>query len=124
MSKLNEHLEKHIFRVKVADTFWSRLRGLLGHESPAAGEGLLLKNTSQVHTFGMSYPIDIVFLDRVYNVVDFQSLKPNRISRFFWSASDVLELCKGEIGRCNLRKGQTLNLIDKDTGASLRQEDS
>jgi uncharacterized membrane protein (UPF0127 family) len=52
-----------------ADSFGSRLKGLLGRKSLATGEGLLLEPLSSVHTWFMRFPIDVVFLDREMTVV-------------------------------------------------------
>lgn len=48
---------------RVADTFWRRLRGLLGTRQLAAGAGLVIRPCNSVHTVGMMYPIDVVFVD-------------------------------------------------------------
>lgn len=45
-----------------------RMRGLLGRPSPAPGAGLLISPCGAVHTAGMAYPIDVVFLDRELRV--------------------------------------------------------
>lgn len=44
--------------------FWERMRGLLGTSSLASGTGLLIDPCAAVHTIGMRYPLDLVFLDR------------------------------------------------------------
>ena len=52
---------------------YDRMRGLLYRPEPSAGSGLLIDPCSSVHTFGMSYPIDVVFLDenlRVLRCID------------------------------------------------------
>jgi uncharacterized membrane protein (UPF0127 family) len=48
----------------VADGPISRMRGLLGRRSLAAGEGLLLRPASAIHTAFMHFSIDAIFLDR------------------------------------------------------------
>ena len=55
---------------RVASRFLERLRGLI-RSDPASREarGLLLVPCSSVHTFGMSFPLDLVFLDRCGGVV-------------------------------------------------------
>jgi len=45
-----------------------RMRGLLGRPPPDAGAGLLISPCGAVHTAGMAYPIDVVFLDRELRV--------------------------------------------------------
>lgn len=51
-------------RVPVADTLLSRLLGLSMLSSERAGEGLLIPGCRSVHTFGMRFAIDLIFLDR------------------------------------------------------------
>ena len=53
----------------VADTHWTRLRGLLGLSSSdfRNGSGLWIVPCHGVHTLGMGFPIDVVYLDRVYD---------------------------------------------------------
>ena len=49
---------------EVADSHWKRLRGLLGHRPLAEGEGMWFKPCKSIHTFFMSFPIDIVYLTK------------------------------------------------------------
>jgi uncharacterized membrane protein (UPF0127 family) len=56
-------------RCTVADKPWVRLRGLLGREKLDADEGMLFSRTSSVHTYGMKFPIDVVFLDKGLTVL-------------------------------------------------------
>jgi uncharacterized protein len=49
--------------VAVAAGFRSRLLGLSGLSRDAAGAGLLIANCASVHTFGMRFALDLVFLD-------------------------------------------------------------
>ncbi len=51
-------------RLAIADGHWSRLRGLMGR-SPAtfrSGDGLWILPCKGVHTMGMRFPIDVVYL--------------------------------------------------------------
>ena len=50
--------------VPVATGFRSRLLGLSRLSRSAAGPGLLITRCSSVHTFGMRFELDLVFLDR------------------------------------------------------------
>jgi uncharacterized protein len=50
--------------VRVAAGFRARLLGLAGLPHERAGPGLLLPRCASVHTFGMRFPLDLVFLDR------------------------------------------------------------
>lgn len=77
-----------------AQTFYQRFRGLLGRRELQQDEALHIQPCSDVHTFGMKYDLDIVFLDAVGSVLKIDSLKPNR-----WScckgAKSVLEFKSG-----------------------------
>ena len=93
---------------RVAESFGSRLRGLLGTRGLEAGEGLLIPGTSSVHTHFMRFAIDVVFLDgegRVAKVV--RGLRPWRVAGAR-GARDVLELPAGHCERVGLREGATL----------------
>ena len=82
----------------VADTLFSRLQGLLGSSTLPAGAGLWIKPCNSIHTFGMKFPIDVLFLDKGKRVVGVaKAMRPNRISRIYSGASSVLELPAGTI---------------------------
>lgn len=55
--------------VRVADRPWSRLLGLAGLPLERAGAGLLIPHCRSVHTFGMRFALDVVFLDDAGEVV-------------------------------------------------------
>jgi hypothetical protein len=80
------------FMVPVATTRLSRLLGLalLSHER--AGAGLLIPGCRSVHTFGMRFPLDLLFLDRQGQVIEIRRSVP--AGRFFRcrGAATVLEL--------------------------------
>ena len=79
----------------VADTHWTRLRGLLG-VAPGDfrnGYGLWIVPCHGVHTLGMGFPIDVVYLDRALTVVDIRKdVRPWRFAPVRTLASSVLEL--------------------------------
>src|SRR5690242_2800558 len=80
-------------QIRVADTALSRFIGLLGTSSLDSGTGLLIHPSQGVHTVGMLYPIDVVFLDRQLRVVGLRrSLQPFRMTKLNFRASSVLEL--------------------------------
>ena len=79
----------------VADTHWTRLRGLLGLRSGdfRNGSGLWIVPCHGVHTLGMGFPIDVVYLDRAMRVIHVQSdLRPWRFAPVRTQAASVLEL--------------------------------
>ena len=54
---------------ELANTFWSRGRGLMGRRSLDAGAGLILYPNNNIHMFFMRFPIDVIFVDRTHRVV-------------------------------------------------------
>ncbi len=51
------------FAVPAATRFRSRLLGLALLSRDRAGPGLLIPRCRSVHTFGMRFPLDVIFLD-------------------------------------------------------------
>jgi uncharacterized protein len=79
----------------VADTHWTRLRGLLGLRSSdfRNGSGLWIVPCHGVHTLGMGFPIDVIYLDRAMTVIHIQrDLQPWRFAPVRSAAATVLEL--------------------------------
>ena len=85
---------------RIADTFVSRMIGLLRSPPLQPGEGLLIKPCSQIHMFGMAFGIDVVFFDKGWHVVGLaEGIAPGQISRFFPKAVSCLELPVGRIAQ-------------------------
>ena len=79
----------------IANTHWTRLRGLLGLRSNdfRNGSGLWIVPCHGVHTLGMGFPIDVVYLDDALTVVHVQGdLRPWRFAPVRSHAASVLEL--------------------------------
>lgn len=100
-----------IARVYLADTPWTRLRGLLGRPPLAAdgGEGILLRPCNAVHTFGIRYALDLVFLDARGAVIKAcEQVRPGT-ARFCWRARETLELAAGSLERMHPQAGEVLD---------------
>src|SRR5271168_1056740 len=83
--------------VEVADEGPKRRKGLLGRQELRAGEGLWIRPCEAVHTFGMQFPIDLVYLDRRNRVVKTRShVRPGRLSACL-TAHSVVELPTGTV---------------------------
>jgi uncharacterized membrane protein (UPF0127 family) len=83
--------------MEVADKGQKRRKGLLGRERLSPGEGMWILPCEAVHTFGMRFPIDLVYLDRKNRIKKLRShVPPWRLSACF-SAHSVLELASGTI---------------------------
>jgi uncharacterized protein len=97
----------------LADTPWTRLRGLLGRTGLEADEGLLLRPVASIHTFFMRFPIDVVFLDRGYAVIKVvREVRPWRFAAAR-RAKVVLELPAGAAARARLAVGDRLVPVPK-----------
>jgi uncharacterized membrane protein (UPF0127 family) len=95
----------------LANTFRTRLFGLLGRKGLKEGAGLLIKPSSGVHTFGMSFPIDIVSLDKHNRVVGvFENTGAWTIRGLSLKTRSVLELPVGRIQACRIEPGDVLTL--------------
>jgi hypothetical protein len=93
---------------EAADTSRKRRVGLLKHESLPPGQGLWIAPCEAVHTFGMRFPIDVLFLDRKHKVLKVRENMPRaRISACLWAHS-VLELPAGAAAGTATQKGDEL----------------
>lgn len=83
--------------VELADSGARRSRGLLGRKGLAAGEGLWIVPCEAVHTFGMQFSIDLVYIDREYRIRKIRkNVPPWRLSACL-RAHSVIELAAGSI---------------------------
>jgi uncharacterized membrane protein (UPF0127 family) len=84
--------------VPVALGFRSRLLGLAGLDLAEAGPGLLIPRCASVHTFGMRFALDLVFLDGDDCLLSARARVPPR--RFAWhrGAASVLEIPSAQGG--------------------------
>ncbi|THD11393.1 hypothetical protein B1806_04260 [Metallibacterium scheffleri] len=96
----------------ICTSLWERIRGLLGRPELGPGEALLLDPCKAVHTIGMRYPIDIVFLDADNRVVRIKpAMKPLRNTECR-QARRVIEFKAGEAARLGIDVGCTLDWMD------------
>jgi uncharacterized protein len=94
--------------VEVADDGAKRRKGLLGRQELRAGEGLWIRPCEAVHTFGMQFPIDLVYLDRELRVKKVRSgVRPWRLSACI-TAHSVLELASGTIRETQTKPGDRI----------------
>lgn len=98
-------------KVVVADTVFSRMKGLLGRDMLPRSEALWIKPCKAVHTIWMKFPIDILFLARDHTVVAAEEhVPPNRFSAFVLRAESVMELPAGTIRLTGTRAGDTIRV--------------
>jgi uncharacterized protein len=97
--------------VEVAGHGAARRKGLLGRDGLAAGEGLWIVPCESVHTIGMRFPIDLVYLDRNKKVRKVRSgVPPWRLSACL-SAHSVIELASGTIQTTKTTPGDKLEFL-------------
>ena len=97
--------------VRVADTLFTRMKGLLGKKELPKGEALWIKPCFSVHTFFMKFPIDIVFLNKTNQVIaSVSNLSPNRMTRLYPQSFSVLELPPGTIAATNTEVGDEIKI--------------
>ncbi|MEH7352855.1 DUF192 domain-containing protein [Neobacillus drentensis] len=105
--------EKNItisFQIKVANSFFARLKGLMFRKDPIKNEGLLIIPCNAVHMFFMKFPIDIVLLNKQNEVVKvYQNLKPWRMTKPEKNAYSTLELPAGSINQFGIRVGSIIH---------------
>lgn len=96
---------------RLADTPFTRFRGLLGQRTLAPGAGLLITPSSAVHTIGMSMVIDVVALDRELRILKiWPQVRPGRIRTCGPGTRSMLELPGGHALQCNLCVGDQLTV--------------
>ena len=91
------------------ETMLERIRGLLGRPALQPGQCLLIEPCSAVHAIGMTYPLDLVFLNSAGRIMKLvHRLRPWRMA-VCAGARMVLELPAGSIVTLEMTAGQTLN---------------
>lgn len=98
--------------VALANTFFTRLRGLIGRRRLAPAEALWLRPCNGVHTWWMHYAIDVIFLDRELRIVKLvENMRPFRLTAPHREARSVLEMSAHSISRANLKVGDQLEIV-------------
>lgn len=92
--------------VHMACSFQSRCLGLLPRGSMCREEGLLLIPGGSIHTLGMRFSIDVVFLNRQMRIIGLaEHVRPWRIRVAPRGTRRVLELAAGQIAEKSLAVG-------------------
>ena len=100
----------------VADTSAKRRTGLLKHSGLDPGQGLWIAPCESVHSFGMKFAIDVVYLDRKKKVRKVRkNMVPFRVSACL-TAHSVLELPVGVIEASRTQAGDQLEFEKIDDG--------
>ncbi|HDS31142.1 MAG TPA: DUF192 domain-containing protein [Firmicutes bacterium] len=85
-------------KLRLADNFWTRFKGLMGSEPPPTGEGVLIRPCNSIHMFFMKFAIDAIFLDRGYRIVKLiRNLAPGKVVGTVPEAFQVIEVKAGNL---------------------------
>lgn len=109
-------------RAGLADNMWSRLRGLIGRSPLERDEGLVLRPCRAVHMYGMTYAIDVAFLDEDGTVVAlYRELAPGARTHWHGSARSVVELPAGRLAETGTEVGDVVEIRTNTNGAAPRR---
>lgn len=96
-------------RVEWGNTFFKRLKGLMGRKALGENQGFYLKPCRSIHTFQMRFPIDVLFLSGDGTVVDIvRKMEPCRLKTAGKEARSTLELPPGAADRLGIDIGDRL----------------
>jgi len=99
----------------VADSFWSRSKGLIGRRRAPDDYGLIIRPCNAIHTFFLSFPIDVLYLDRQSRVLRIlPGLQPWRIGPIVWRGKTVVELPAGTAARTGTVIGDIIAYRDEE----------
>ena len=100
-----------VIRGQAAANIVTRLRGLIGRPPLSEGEGLLILPCKSIHTHFMSYPIDVLYVDRRQEIVAIdQAMTPWRVGRIHRRARFVLEMPAGTVATTGTETGDRLHI--------------
>lgn len=99
-------------RVQIAGSFLARSRGLLNRDALAEDEGLLFVPGGSVHTLGMRFAIDVVFLSGSLTVLKVATaVRPWRIALAPPRTQYVLELRANRSLECGIVPGRAIEIV-------------
>lgn len=103
-------------RCRFANTVGKRMVGLLNRRSLGNGEGLLIDRCYGIHTFGMRFDIDVLFLDRELRVLRAVPALPPWRTCVTKHAVYVLELPAGAIAQTQTETGDQIQIQSSKPG--------
>ena len=98
-------------QAKAADTFFTRLVGLLNRDFLKQGEALILAPSNCIHTFFMRFAIDVIFLDKTGKIIKIiPSFKPFRLSSYCHNSFCVIELPENTLQSTQTQPGDLIQI--------------
>lgn len=97
--------------LETAETFMTRLVGLLGRSGLPSGTGLLLQPAGSIHTVGMRFSIDVIQLDRDWHILQVvRDVRPYRVVWAGWRVRRVIEVQSGWLTPNDMLAGECISL--------------
>ena len=104
-----------VSKVNKAHNFLNRIIGWIGRPKIDPEAALWVRPCWGIHTFGMSFPVDVVFLEKNHRVVAIiQELPVNRISPFVFRADSVLVLPAHSIKKSRTTIGDLIDITQSE----------
>jgi len=95
--------------IEVAESFFSKLTGLIFKKNLKEGSGFLIENCNNIHTLWMRFPIDVLYLDEGGRILHMlYSVKPFRFTSSIKGAVKVLEIKSKAAAGLGLKVGDIL----------------
>ena len=94
--------------LEIADTWQTRLRGVLGRES--IDGALLIRPAFSVHTIGVKVELDVAYCDGDLRVIDIVTMRPNRVGKPRMRSRQVIEAPRGSFERWGVHIGDQLEV--------------
>ena len=99
-------------QLRLANSFFRRLKGLLGTRELPKGEALLIRPCNAIHMFGMRYALDIAFVSRENRILQtIRALQPGQTAKCS-QAAYVLELPCGTLDATGTEPGDVLRMVE------------
>lgn len=99
------------YSIKLADSFFTRLKGLMFRKDQLVEEGLWISPCNSIHMCFMKFSIDAVFLTKEGRIVKMvENLQPWRFVKPIKDAYSVIELPAGTITKLDLKQGEFIRI--------------
>ena len=108
LQQSNGRRKQLLGKLTLADSFIKRMRGLLGRETLDDDSAIVITPCNLIHTFGMKFNIDVVFLDKNRRIVNYRRDVPNNRVHGCFTAKHTMELAAGSVDRLKLTDGDVL----------------
>lgn len=98
-------------RVIIANTFFSRLKGLMFIKCFNKGNAVIITHCNMIHTFFMKIDIDILFISKSNEIVYIiEKMKPGKVSHLITKAAAVIELPEDTVRKTATMVGDIVKL--------------